>query len=401
MIGGYRMKLHYLLKSTLNQIQCRKGIFFLSTLLICTAFLVIGYQSIIVGSVYYQKNTVKDIVAERIENVYFINLLKYKQPTSEDASNLIRLMHDLSQIKGIKKAGLYTNEGFPDGIGLPKDIMISEDLISLCNLTDIYGNPITFSNEGSKKSVAVGYNLRDKYPLGYEFHDEAYGYDYIVTQIMEPGSRWLTRYDSFNELFISLDTVIAVEATPFLKADPFLTGGIASTFCYIVDQQADREQVEQNVKDLASSYDINIYSCVNIPERLKLNQKDLFEDSAIFYLAFGILALAIIAVVVSSMINIFLRKKSIGILYANGYTKKDMKSIFILENVIKIVISFLFAYGFWTINEKNINCADISIIQMMLPQLITGTVLLIVISSIFPLWQLRHLYPATLIGGKE
>lgn len=390
------MKGKYIFQSMLKQIACRKGVFILSTLLLCTAFLVAGYQTIIVGTLYYQRYVMKDMVEEKLDNVYFLNLWRYKMPSQDEVMKLAKLNEEIKEIEGIKSSGIYSERGFTEENGLA----ISSELLSLCDLKNIEGNKITLDERNGKHAAIVGYNLKEKYPIGYEFYDEVTEETFVVTEVLSKDSRWLQGAVGFAELYINLDDWVLTDENVWLKEEiKYLSMG--DTFCYIIEDGVAGEQVACEVFNAAEKCGIKIYSIDNILQKLDMNKKDLFSDPTDILMAVAMLVLSVVAVVVSAMINIYLRKSSIGIMYAIGYSVLDVRKMIILENTIKITFSFLISYSFWKLNEQNMMETIFSIMDITLPFQIVGVIFMIVISSILPAWQLSRIYPAALIGGKE
>lgn len=411
------MKVGYLFQNAFRQILSRKAMFLLSTILLCITFLIIVYQTLIVGIFFYQKHVVKDIVAENQEDVFILDFGKYMMPTNEDIEELNRfgiLMKDVEEIK-------YSGVCYEDGIGIDgvdeKVMAISADLCSLCQLKNVEGNAVSFTevkkqkalpgsrrNErktGEKQSVLVGYNLRKVYPVGYSFTDETTATEYVVTDILQEGSRWFEGRLQYGELDIDLDDCLIVDEDARLKrGDDRLTG--LAAFIYVKEPETDAEQIKEAVISLAEECGLDLYNAHSIKKILEKNKQSVFDDPIEYYLVFIMLVLALIVAIVCSMINVFLRKNSIGIMYAVGYSMRDVQGMVLLENVIKIGVAFAVSYAYWRVNEMGIyGGMDMPILNYMLPWLVIGTVFIIWISSILPIRQLSKMYPATLIGGKE
>lgn len=411
------MKVGYLFQNAFRQILSRKAMFLLSTILLCITFLIIVYHTLIVGIFFYQKHVVKDIVAENQEDVFILDLGKYMMPTNEDIEELNRfgiLMKDVEEIK-------YSGVCYEDGIGIEgvdeKVMVISADLCPLCQLKNVEGNAVSFTevkkkkalpgsrrNErktGEKQSVLVGYNLRKDYPVGYSFTDQTTATEYVVTDILQEGSRWFEGRLGFGDLDIDLDDCLIVDEDARLKrGDDRLTG--LAAFIYVKESETDADQIKGAVISLAEECGLDLYNAHSLKKILTKNKQSVFDDPIEYYLVVIMLILALIVAIVCSMINVFLRKNSIGIMYAVGYSMRDVQGMVLLENVIRIGVAFAVSYAYWRVNEMEIyGGMNMPILNYMLPWMVIGTVFIIWISSILPIRQLSKMYPATLIGGKE
>lgn len=394
------MRASYIVQSTLKQIQCRKGVFILSFLLICTAFLVAGYQSILLGIVYYQKYTVDRMMQEKQENVFVLNLLKYKMVDLEMLPRFEQLNNEIRNIEGIKYSGIYSENLMDINSGSVDAMYISNNLLPLCQVRDEKGEDISFQKMEGKNPIYVGYNLKEMYPVGYEFLDEYTGETYVVKGVLEQNSQWIQGQIDFAELYVTLDNYVVADMDEKIETRRvFLTG--LDTYCYVIDDDADVEQIKKEIFRVADDCGLDLYSVINIEERLTMNKLELYADPITLYMVYGMLALAVVTVVISSMISIYIRKSNIGIMYAIGYSIKDIKKMVVIENAIKIFMAYMVSYAYWSVNEKNIFLDNVSILRIITPFLLLGTILLVVISSVLPIKQLSHMYPATLIGGKE
>lgn len=394
------MRAGYIVQSTLKQIQSRKGIFILSFLLICTAFLVAGFQSILLGIVYYQKYTINRMIKEEQENVFVLNLLKYKMVDLELLPRFEQLNNEIRNIEGIKYSGIYSENLMDINSGSVDAMYISSNLLPLCQVRDEKGEDISFQKIQGKNPIYVGYNLKDMYPVGYEFLDEYTGEAYVVKGVLAQNSQWIQGQIDFAELYVTLDNYVVADMDKKIETRRVLLTGL-DTFCYVIDDDANAEQIKNEIFKLADDCGLDLYSIINIDERLENNKMELYADAVTLYMAYGMLVLSVVTVVISAMISIYLRKSSIGVMYAIGYSVKDVKKMVVLENAIKIFMAYMVAYAFWSINERNIYLENISILRIITPFLLFGIILLVVISSVLPIKQLSRMYPATLIGGKE
>lgn len=393
------MRAEFIMRSVLRQILCRRKAFLFSCVLISMAFLVIGGEAIIVGTVYYQKYIVKKMLRQNIDNVYYLDFSKYKMPDWNTQHRLTGFANKMKEVKGIKYAGVYlSSEVDMNGEYIPV-FLISKELLQLCDLKNINGKEIAFKNQGGRQAALVGYNLKDQYPIGYEFEDGMTKGKYVVTDVLDKNSKWLKDNIQFLDLYENLDNYIVADANVGLQNERIYLTGIQS-FCFVPQDSDEMERVRNDYYSLAKDFGLDIYNAVNLSYKLETNNRDLFKDPEVIYMAVAMLVIAALGVMTSSMIGIYIRKSSIGTMLAIGYTQEDIKKIVIIENSLKIWISFVIAYAYWSVHERELFDADISILQVILPWLLLGAALIIGISSTLPILQLGRMCPALLIGDK-
>lgn len=410
------MKAGYLFLNSFRQILSRKAMFLLSTILLCITFLIIFYHTLIVGIFLYQKHIVKDIMAEDREDVFVLELGKYMMPTDEDVEKLNRFGILLKEVEGIK----YSGACYEDGMGIEgvdeKVIAISADLCPLCQLKNMEGNAVSFTgmkkkalpgsrrnerNADVKQSVLVGYNLGKNYPVGYSFTDQTTGTEYVVTDILQKGSRWFEGQLGYGDLDINLDDCVIVDEDARLKQEDGRLNGLAM-FIYVKQPETDADSIKGTVISLAERCGLDLYNSYSIKKILERNKQSVFDDPVEYYLVLVMLVLSVAVAIVCSVINVILRKKSIGIMYAVGYSMRDLQGMLLLENMIRIGVAFAVAYAYWRMNERALyGGVNMPILTYMLPCLVTGTLFIIWISSIVPIRQLSKMHPAALIGGGE
>ena len=405
------MKAGYLFKNTFRMILSRKGNFLISLILLCIAFVIVDEQAIVVGSCYYQNNAVKDIMAENWDDVFLLDYEKYLNPTNEDIGNLNRFGILMKEVDGIRYSGAYHEYDFGLEGAEARIMAISADIMPLCQLKNVEGNDISFTDAkkgkalpGSRRDagrteektpVLVGYHLKDEYPIGYSFSDE-----YVVTDILQEGSRWLADRLEFGEFEVDLDDCLVIDQDSLMKTGGAYLEGTTSYIC-VKEPDADADQIKEALTSLASECGLDLYNVRSVNKIMSNNIKSAFSDAIEFYLVILMLILAVVVAVVCSVINVYLRKNSIGVMYAVGYSTKDVQRMTLLENVIKIGMAFCVAYAYWSVKETEIYEMNVSILAYMLPWLVAGAIIIIGISSFWPIRKLSKMYPATLIGGKE
>lgn len=189
------------------------------------------------------------------------------------------------------------------------------------------------------------------------------------------------------------------------RIDPL--GGMTANYTnsiYLVTDGS--EEAINNVKRLAEDYFIHmeIGSIEDLIQDSKDNAKDYFAMTALFT---GIALLSgIIAMISSAVVQIVLRKREYGILYANGVSKYDTMRLVALENGIIQGISFLITSLYMRHHVEAIAFRNPEIniyvyTQMTFCKSLCIMAVLFVISVWIPIRMLSRLKTTELLGGNE
>ena len=108
-------------------------------------------------------------------------------------------------------------------------------------------------------------------------------------------------------------------------------------------------------------------------------------------------------------VSIIARRSDYGILYANGAMTRDLVSIILIENLIKLLIALIIMIPVFLLLVQKVYAlwaADQAMIQWLFWQKIIWKVLaaglgMALLSSVFPIYTLTHYTPVTLIGGNQ
>ncbi len=394
------MSVKNLIRNTWLQITMRKKLFLAITVVVTLAFLVIDYSLLIYGGAYIREYFVTKEVVYRADDIYFLNLEKYKVFYPETVEQFVVLKDELSEMEGVFCSGLYYEETMMVQGNEQMALLTSDSLMKMCKVMNQNGNTPTFGTQRDYPSVIVGYNLAGQYPVGSLIVDEMSGETYQVSDILQKGSKWLDDditfgmyYNLDNYVIKSLDTVISQDAGMLVMGN--------NTFCFQVDELTSGENVKQQVMDVAEKIGLEIYSIRSLLEKMQWSRRELHSDKDEIILSTVLFFTAILTMVVSSLITIYIRRRDIGIMYANGYSKREVSFMYVIETIIKIVIAFVMASAYWSINQYSIYDWRISVMPYLLAASGIIAVLLIFVSSYIPFIMIRQLKPVELIGGKE
>ena len=387
-----------LLRSTFREICCRKRLFCGITIILIISFLVIDYSLIVFGSVFAREKVVRKIVKNDTETIYFLNLEKYKLLLGDTSDKLVALLNRIGEVPDVDCYGTYWDgETFIIEGKEYAAVVVSEGLADLCNVEGLTENMLKHQEGTDYTGVVLGYEIGKQYPEGAVIQDSDNGKSYIVTKVLPRGSRWLDT-DIRNGIYIDLDSQVLIGADNYFADNTIFVGNGLNNFCYRISRQADADKVKGQVMKCADESGIEIYSIHNLNEKIRWGWKELGEGREELYLSVFLLFSATLAMLVASLITIFVRKKDIGVLYVNGYSKKDIMLMYIMENIIKVMVAFCVAGAYWSRQQYTIFGWSVSIMGILLPWSLLVAVLLILLGSVIPLFQIRKLQPVDLIG---
>ncbi len=392
------MTFFYLLKSTFREICCRKKLFCWITTILIISFLIIDYSLIIFGSVFARGRVTDRIVNGNSELIYFLNLDKYKMMTGDISDRLLELLNDIGKIEGVEIYGTYwdNSEFFIDGNEYPV-VSVSETLLHLCDLEEVSADMLVQQEDTGYIGVIAGYELGKQYPVGTVVTDDNTEGTYIVTHVLPKRSRWIDT-DIKNGLYIDFDRQFLMGTQSWLKENTIFIGNGLNNFCYQISPEADEEEIKSQIELYAQQLNVDIYSIRSLKENIEYGWTELREGREELYLSVFLMFSAVLAMLTASMITIYVRKKDIGVLYANGYSKSNIMYMYIIENGLKVVIAFVVALTYWSIQQYTVFERKISIMWILTPWSAVIAVLLVILGSIVPLLQIRGLQPAELVG---
>ncbi len=393
------MKMKNLMINTYMQIMIRKMLFIEVTLIMIISFLVIDYSLLIFGSSYLREIIMESVVDDNADNIHFLNTDKYKIFDADTINAFKDLLSDITTKEGVKYAGTYVKD---IGVfhGIERNVLfISNDLLGMCNIKNIDAKLPSMISKEDYPAILVGYELKNEFPLGTLVHDEFSNMTYIVADVLKEGSKWLDDDISYG-MYIDLDNCIVKSLDAHLDTDDYLIANGCHNICFQTGSRDEAESVKNEVMDCSEKRGLEIYSIYSLKEKLQWSRNELNSEKEELILSIVLFVVAVLAMLISSLITIHIRKKDIGILYANGYSTREISIMYVLENVAKIIVAYIVASSYWSVNQYQIYDWNVSIMWALLP--VSGIIagLLIVLSSLLPFITIHKLNPVELIGGK-
>lgn len=393
------MRICYLLKCAVAQMYNRiySTVFVLAVLVV--SYMILEYALLIMMPQCLGKLVAEHVFTRDCEDIVYLTLWKYGMASEQETKDVFRLVETMRELEGVESAGIYF---LRDDGALPM-FFVSPGITYLSEMRDVSGKAIDFSYEGDMQGVAVGYALAKDYPIG-SIIELPFGSKNrcIVTQILKKGSYWLDE-DVGTGAYINLDRRIIADADCYIKETPWMIVNGLNSICYTVEQGYDRAEMKEKVARTAADMGLDLYNQRSIAEKLADAKRDIWDEKEEFIMPLVLIILAMVSMIVSSMITIYLRKPSLGILYAVGFSHRDIMRMYVMENIVKILLAHALASAYWIVNQSAFLASDesISVMWMIEPVVLAADVLLVVFGSMAPLQEIKKTDLAKLIEGED
>ena len=284
-----------------------------------------------------------------------------------------------------------------------EEIIIYEDTWNLLQLELAEGGPPQNYNLDKYIPIYLGYQYRGTVEVGTVIKSENVG-DYIIAGIFKKDLQFpmdtLESMDKFSVFSSCSMDYAVVEVVKVLPGMPVF---------FDLEEQAVFEDARTELQNLAKEkeWGITVSSLGAqmdlIDESLKPVQKYMLEIMVVVGLT------VCIVVTCYQTVSIINRKSEYGILYANGATSGDLFSFIVLENLIKLLIAFIVMLPLLFLAARQVftyNEMDYIVVKQMLWAKVTwkaGIVggIIMLVSSILPLYTMKSYTPVTLIGGND
>ncbi len=284
-------------------------------------------------------------------------------------------------------------------------INIYEGTWDLMQLELAEGAPPQNYNLDEYVPIYLGYQYRGTVEVGTVIKSEnVNAKDYIIAGIFKKGLQFPTDtlylMDKFTVFSSCPMDYAVVEVVKNLPSSPIF---------FDLEEQAVFEDARTELQKLAKEkeWEITVSSLDAqmdlIDESLKPVQKYMLEIMVIVGLT------VCIVVTCYQTVSIINRKSEYGILYANGATSRDLFSFIVLENLIKLLVAFIIMLPLLLLAARQVfgyNEANYIVVRQMLwakvawkAGIVGGIIMLV--SSILPLYTMKSYTPVTLIGGND
>lgn len=426
------MKLRNICRFAVDGIIARKKTFLFTIIILVTAMVMMNLTILQVDSIYYTKLIIQDAFNENLSDLYYIK-------TSEDLENdYINFIQEVIREDNIDAYGFYRYDyntfeelkSNAEYLELVDEKNVSEDnmaeegsaevlcmdasLIPICNIYDTEGDRIKSDDMDGYIPIYIGYNYKDIIPVGTILTgkkmvnvDNKFTYveiQYKVKGVLRENSKWLENINiEVMSNSISLDNL-------FVTFQEFDLTGSMGRFLYTVKDDSYADNMLDTVFDAAGNNGL-VVKAWSVENEINYNVKDDMESIKVYIvLAVFITLISVLATSSISSVSVLLRKKDYGIMYANGLRKADVRKIVLVENIIKILISFIMTQCyilyelFMTYGGRNQLGLETQLylqFRMTIYQMLGIAVVILAVASIVPLCIVNRLKVTELIGGND
>lgn len=387
------------------------------------AFAVYIYED----SIYCVENADK-ILREGINGTGVIGIINFSSDINE---NIRRFRNEVYELEEVNAIGTSIQPGYMyldlDEISdIQSEYMDMKDneshsvmgigventAMDLCDL-QLESGEFVYDKTQEKNCIYLylGNNLKE-IPVGTEYTVEVGTGEtletlrFIVKGVLKKGARFINgnlfmgNGDFLSEsCYTNLDSMVLA-----LENDSNI-----NFWMYSIKEGADFNIVEAKINEIADKYGIQIYygRASNITNERIAATKEL--NSAIIKLLGIVLLVSIVIMVCVQITVIFNNASEYGILYANGYSMRQLCVMQVIENALKMAISLIAAifiakklllFSFFGMSDLTSVFYDIYY-NYVINKMIAVSILIVIFASIVPVIVLRRYKPIELIGGND
>ena len=250
---------------------------------------------------------------------------------------------------------------FPDMFDLSGNTVIfpilrmDNCLIQSLGFQDENGNEIKLqTDEKGREEIAVGCELSPYIKIEDELIDSYSGTVYVVKYILADNQVWADGELLNSTNIVSLDNYI-ITPLDLKKCDSYDCASFASNvfLCVDEDETTSADKKIKLIEKQAEQNDIfiDIYSMDEMEKNSLKDNNDEFKFC--FLLAAIMIVTVAIIIIILSVMSWVSEYHDIGILYANGFTNKDIFRIIRIENAFKLFASAVLSMAWISIRHWN------------------------------------------------
>ncbi len=380
-----------LLWYSLCQMYKRYRMTVLTIVMSAIGFAVIYYAMLIYAFYQYPKTQAKRLMAYDLDSVHMMAYQMLYAPIGhEELTEILAFDASLDAVNGVNAHGVFA---FEEGFGSDNKMYIQRDITSLCSLSNTDGHAVNYDTGESDYGFAVvGYELADTYPVGSLYSDEN-GVKYIVTDILQKNSYWIPARD-IGDARIDLNDAIILDYDYVLSKDITMLYNGLTSYYIVADSSVDFDRLLSD----AAGRGLHFYGIYNVEDKYDREIVDsMRENGETYYFPIILYIAAIVTMIMSSLIAIYINKKDMGIMLANGITMRQLIAMIFVQNIIKIVIAAFISFAIWIYYSAKLSGAMEELAVDLIPAFIALLVISIFVTSIIPVQYIRKKRPYELM----
>ena len=302
-----------------------------------------GYLSVDVN--YYQKYN-KCIMELREK----YNILIYED-TSICPNNV-----DPAKFQVLLNKEISELEGSENGI-LPSLLKIDNKLLEFGNVKDNEGNILRLGKSDGRIEVAIGSMYEEIMPIGTIFQDKITRKEYVVAKVISDKQKW------FNGAIYNDGRAVDLDSYIICGMDLEDYSGVSCMAYYnnvfLYCDKSNAKNVIEDINKIAKQNDIyiNVESFSEFEKSYIKEHENLYIFSLVLAILLMLVSMAFIVIV--TIVDWMLEKHNIGILYANGFSNKDLFKVIMSENIIRLAIPIMISYNLILFTNLNLGITNI------------------------------------------
>lgn len=270
--------------------------------------------------------------------VYHINFFKYIYAFSEDKYRLKELCDYIRELPEVDFSGFYyyTSDNM---------LFISPELAGLCG--------IHLENQDGLYSAWAGAGLAEKYPVGSGVDDGHTQSMCTVKSVLEPDSFFFGGQFLDSADIVCLDDYIVADADALTDRDiEYITNGIINNFYFCVKSEEEAGYVKACIEDKADALQLDVYGIQSLDSIFEENARSAMGSAGEqYYMPVTVLLCSCLGMLLATMISYKRNKRDCDIMLMNGYTRRNLAGIFLLQNVYKMAAAYIAAVLYWCNDE--------------------------------------------------
>ena len=415
------MNLSKVIRFSLDEIARRKKQFFFSMLLLISAIVLMAIAIYLYSATDYNAIVCDDALAYGNAGTYYLYEASNLESDGADES----FISDMRSVEGLCNFGeFYVGSGassgdFKEMANLQKGspYIDEEDLGTF--FIDMNADAFGLFSIKLKDDVKVEIPPKDtKYlylgeelssiPIGSVLKfEESSRFKYIVKGYIESGQ--VVPNHQINLVDLELDTfyynldklAIAVSEDGICEN---------SVYYFNIEEGADKSQVINEVNKVLEEHEMNYYIGTLEYSFENRARNDKNTADILLQLAVIIIISVIFIQICMQSSDIISNSRKYGIMYANGFTKADIRKILCVQNIIKLILAFILAvlllyvmvvyfYGY----KPDITIYNMIFVfrRYVLIKLVLISMAVMAIGSIVPLLVLENMSPAKLMKANK
>lgn len=376
---------------SLVQLYKNKFLTIITTAMLAISFIVIEYAAASFVQFNYSRWVSRDVITDDLERIYHINFFKYGMSGEQELlaiKDFYLWMSEQPEIRYSGKYCVYEDE---------KLLLVSQNISELCG--------IELKGSEEDKHAWVGAERADEYEVGSYYVDKLNSTCSLeIAGVLPPNSKFIcSEFMSGFGYVLNLDEYIILDQDMLIDESIVnIVNGIDNNFYFCLSDSADTDEFIERLLQKANDLNLDLYGIHNLKELFHALSMQAVEQSGERYLMpLIVLICALAAMVIATLESYIKNRHDAGVMMMCGMTRRQIYSIFALENVIKSIIALAIAYFYWKRKLSEMQIIWKEIFDFINPLCFLLVVVMSFLSSLPIILKLRGKPPCVLLEKKS